>query len=139
MPKNTVPRPRRASAPKKPKTKPSPVEIPQAEWKVRNELRRAALSAGLVTVDLSVHERAFLAACQQIYRQDAGSNTPFEEFFRNVLMQVQLGDWPTPDDVEHDLETFRKNFDDMKRDCQAFVKAYPEGFAAEPTEASNAN
>jgi hypothetical protein len=138
MPESKNTRPRRASAPKKPKTKPSPVEIPQAEWQARDELRRAALSAGFVGAGLDDRERAFLGACQQIYRQDTGSNTPFEEFFRNVVLHVQLTSWPTPDDVEHDLETFRKNFDDMKRDCAAFIKAYPEGFAAELTEVTNA-
>ncbi|MCU1337084.1 MAG: hypothetical protein JWO19_2665 [Bryobacterales bacterium] len=109
--------------PKQPKLEPG---RPPKNWEDEYRARNAQIGATLVLADLSDHERAFLATCQKIHRRDTGCTTPFEEFFTKLVITVESGHWPTPDDVEHELKEFRENFDAMQSDVRAFIEAYPE-------------
>src|SRR5665213_594246 len=44
--------------------------------------------------------------------------------------------WPTPDDVMHDWEEFRDNFNDMRRDASVFLETYPAEGRSAPRSAS---
>lgn len=94
----------------------------------------ARIGATLDLKELDDADRAFLATCQKIQRRWAGSNTPFEEFFNELVTRVQHGRWPTPDDVQRELETFRENFEDMQRDVALFRETYPKAAIPEDTE-----
>ena len=106
----------------KPATETASQETIHEQW--------ARIGATLDLVDLNDHERAFLATCQRIHRRETGCNSPFEEFFDNLVVTVQWR-WPSPDDVASYLEEFRQNFTDMKRDARQFMEAYPEKAAAD--------
>ena len=99
MPKNTVPRSRRASAPKKPEITPAAVEPINRGVVDDAAARTARIAATLDLKGLSDSERAFLATCQRIYRRHSGFTSPFEEFFWTLVISVEFGSWPTPDDV----------------------------------------
>ena len=71
-------------------------------------------------------ERDFLATCQRIYRADGGCTTPFEEFFTKLAISVQVGRWPSPDQVRKELETFDEDFADMQRCAIRFLNHYPK-------------
>jgi len=114
-----------------PKTKAKPAA--KADWRVENDLRRKKQAAALITAGLREYERAFLATCQLLFRSDTGCNTPFEKFFRNIVLHVQICGWPTPEDVESELQDFKRNFRDMQRDAESFRKAYlPKAESAAP-------
>jgi hypothetical protein len=98
----------------------------------------ARLSATLDLKGLSDRERAFLATCQKLDRRWNGSNNPFEDFFHNLVASVWRDSWPTPDDVAQELDEFRKNFDDMRRDAASFLEAYPLDSVAEAEQAKEA-
>jgi hypothetical protein len=98
-------------------------KLPTLNAQIRAEKRAVAATLNLVGLD--DYERAFLATCQKIYRQDAGSTTPFEEFFDGLALAVEMGRMPTPDEVEDVLKQFRMNWNDMKRDAKLFLDAYP--------------
>lgn len=135
MPKNTVPRSRRAAAPNKyPKTVKNAKQL-QAKWTGEEyEARKARLAASLDLKDLSDLERAFLATCQKIRRRDRGCESPFEEFFDSLTIMVEVGKWPTPDDVAHELARFREHFEFMRESTRNFIAAYPEKPAAPESE-----
>jgi len=100
--------------------------VPLKTWEERYAERNAEVAATLDLIGLDDAERAFLATCQKIYRRDTGCNSPFEEFFTMLVGSIESGYWPDPDHVEHELESFRQNWDDMKRDASRFMEAYPE-------------
>ena len=103
------------------------------------EARQARIGATLDLKDLGDSERAFLATCQKIYRRDRGSITPFEEFFSGLIVRVEVGMWPTPDDVAVELGTFKENFEDARECAGKFVEAYPaKPEAGQPKEAAHA-
>ncbi len=117
-----------------PKTKtPAATPEPTPETKVKNYLSKneqyredqAKLASTLVIVNLDDNERSYLAVAQDLYRGHSGCTTPFNEFIRGLLLSVEMGRWPTPDDVAHELETFRDNFESAKSDMAAFTQAYP--------------
>ena len=108
-----------------PKSTKSATNTPVKDWHAAIHLSREKLAKTLVTAGLRDYERAFLATCQQLFRSDTGCNTPFEEFFRNIVLHVQICGWPTPEVVEEEFHDFQRNFRDMKRDCEAFESAYP--------------
>jgi hypothetical protein len=119
MPKNTLPR--RASAPKKPKTA---IIEPINRHAEDIAARDARIAATLDLKGLDDSERAFLATCQMILRRWTGCNAPFEEFFRCLVLRVESNMWPTPEDVERELKTFKENFEDMRRDARNFLETY---------------
>jgi hypothetical protein len=98
------------------------------------DIREAEAAKTLDLKDLDDCERAKLATCQKILRRDTGCNSPFEEFFGNLVFQALFGRWPTPDDVASKLETFKDNFESMQRDARSFLEAYPEERKASETE-----
>ncbi len=93
----------------------------------------ARVAATLDLQDLDVLERAFLATCQKIYRRDSGSTSPFENFFFSLVVRVESGRWPTPDEVASELEEFREDLDLMRKWTRSFLEAYPEPPAPEQT------
>ena len=124
--KNNRPSSRRAVAPKKPKTKPDDANSESCTVMEESyEARNARLAATLDLTDISDPERAFLATCQRIYHRDRGSVTPFEHFFWSLVFSVQHDNWPTPDDVEQGLGTFKDDFEDMDKWARVFVDSYP--------------
>ncbi len=109
-----------------PKAQPNQApNTPVKDWHAEIRLSRKKSAKTLVTSGLRDYERAFLATCQKLFRSDTGCNTPFEEFFRNLVIHVQINGLPTPEVAEEELHDFSRNFRDMKRDCEAFEKAYP--------------
>ncbi len=124
MPKNHSNRSRRASAPKKSKTKPTAAASPT--WQAEYTATMGRLASTLDLKNLDDVERAFLATCQKIERRFTGCNSPFEEFFHNLVRCVQRSEWPTPEDAAAELDTFREHFDDMRRDAAWFLEAYPQ-------------
>jgi hypothetical protein len=128
--KNTRPSSRRAAATK---TQPAAVEpINRDEEDIA--AKDARIAATLDLKDLGDSERAFLATCQKLYRRHSGCTSPFEEFFWSLVLDVERGHWPTPDDVARELETFKDDFDDMSRWARYFLEAYPEVPAKDETE-----
>ena len=124
MPKNTLPRSRRAAAPKKVTAETIAARQP-----------KSAVAATLDLKDSSDAERAFLATCQKIYRRDHGCVTPFEQFFWGLVVLAENDLWPTPDRVACELATFRDDFDDMDKWARVFVETYPTPAGAnEPPE-----
>jgi len=128
--------------PKKPKTKPAAIQPIN-----RNEetivAREVLIAATLDLKDLGDRERAFLAICQKIYRRHSGCTSPFENFFWSLVFSIERGHWPTPDDVEHDLGTFKDDFEDMSRQARYFAESYPAILATpevkQAKEAAHAN
>lgn len=107
----------------------APKESPQAQaTEPTIEQRRAQIAAMLKLENLPDYERSFLATCQRLYRQSRGCSTPFEEFFTNLVRQVEFedGPLPTPEYVADKLEVFRQNWEDMKHEVIQFLEAYPE-------------
>ena len=100
-------------------------ERPQEEWHDRLEA-----SKSLNLLNLEDDERAFLGTCQRAFRNFHGCSTPFEEFFWSLVHSYTRGRPLTPDWVAAELDTFRTNFEDMKRDVEIFIGHYPEEFAA---------
>jgi len=80
------------------------------------------VAATLYLKDLDDAERAFLAICQRIFRRHSGCTSPFEEFFVGLVASVECNYWPTPGGVAHELETFRRDFDDMSVWARRFVE-----------------
>jgi len=119
------------------KKKPTPIKEAPLGSREREVLQDAAWRARLSLRDLDDHERIFLAACQSLHRNDTGCNTPFEEFFRKLVLLVQIGRMPTPDMVEREMEEFRENFEDMERDTLIFLRNYPK-IAAKLNDAAQA-
>jgi hypothetical protein len=103
-----------------------------AEYKAR----KAAAAATLNLKNLDETERAFLATCQKIYRRHSGCTSPFEEFFRILVLNVEHDTWPTPDDVSHELESFKRDFEDMDERARIFVESYPAPAMSPATPAS---
>ena len=135
-PRVTATRSRRAAPPKPSRTRkvqPRPAISLHETWKAeqaantaRATTRTAELAASLDLEDLDERERVFLATCQMINRRNTGCTTPFEEFFHNLAFSVEYGMWPTPDDVASELEEFRRDYDDIRRDATQFLKNYPK-------------
>jgi len=122
---------------KKPKTKPAAKAAPAELRRREYELNQAKVAAELDIVDLDDTERAFLAVCQRIYGRHSGCNSPFENFFYSLVLRIELGgSWPTPEVVADELETFKKEFEDMHGDAVAFFETYPD--AEKTKEAANA-
>jgi hypothetical protein len=61
----------------------------------------------------------------EILETDSGCDTPAENFITKLVM-VHTIRGLTPDDVAHDLEEFRLNFDDMAIAASEFTARYPE-------------
>jgi len=95
------------------------------------------VAATLYLKDLDDAERAFLAICQRIFRRHSGCASPFEDFFVGLVASVECNYWPTPGGVAHELETFRRDFDDMSVWARRFVEAYPERHSAQQMEAAH--
>ena len=115
--------------------KPAAVESVPTDWHAECDLRRKKLAAALLTADLPVSERAFLAACQRIYRRHSGCTSPFENFFWSLVQSVQHDTWPTPENVARDFDTFKDDFETMDRWARLFVEAYPAPATPEPPAA----
>jgi len=94
-------------------------------WKDDFDRRQANIAATLILMNINDTERAFLATCQKLYRQERSCETPFEEFFEGLVICVQARGLPTPADVEQSLETFRQNWESMKESSRKFLEAYP--------------
>lgn len=103
-------------------------EHPQEDWRDACRRQRLEASKGLNLLNLEDDERAFLGTCQRLYHNFHGCSTPFEEFFWSLVGIYTTSGAPTPDCVTGELETFRTNFKDMKRDVDIFMKNYPEVF-----------
>ena len=123
---------------KKP-NKPQPIN---RSWQEESAAKNARIGATLDLIDISDVERAFLATCQKIKRRDSGSTSPFENFFFSLVVSVENGLWPTPDDVARELEEFREDFECMSNWTKAFLEVYPQKPAAseveQPAEAAHA-
>ena len=115
-----------------PRTKPSATVT-------KPDVREMDLAAACVLQleSLLDSERAFLAVCQRLYRNDRGCDTPFECFFRSLVIQTLLLQFdptntgrklPTPDDVAEALEEFREHFNSLKTAAADFKAAYPNVF-----------
>jgi hypothetical protein len=100
-------------------------QVPES-WEKKYEARNAELAATLNLANLSDRDRAFLATCQKIYERDSGASSPFEQFFCYLVTFVENGHWPTPSDVQQELEEFQSHFECMQRETRYFREAYPE-------------
>ena len=97
----------------------------QLAWRQQYAEREALIGSRLVIAELDDTERAFLATCQDLYRRWGGDRNPFENFIHSLIVTAKFGHSHTPDDVAHELEAFRENFDSMREDAIAFVRLYP--------------
>ena len=95
---------------------------PEEEREVRQALlaRLQQQFASMTAMDIQS-----VARYADIVDAETGCNTPAEEFITGLVDQ-HYSDGLTPDDVGHDMEQFRVNFDDMVRDARAFTARYPE-------------
>jgi hypothetical protein len=94
------------------------------EWSKERDRAEGAASARFVTSDLDNRERAFLSVCQQMYREDHGCDTPFQNFFHLLVLGIEHGRWPTPDDVRDGLIEFEENWQAMHLEARRFAERY---------------
>jgi hypothetical protein len=152
--KNTQPSSRRAAAPNKLKhaAKPKAAVQPITEQPLADTYDIHAMGAAskLVLTDLGRDERAFLGICQDLYRNNRGSGTPFENFVRTIIRWTTWGHPPKPEDLldeikdnfqpdwdltVHSVKRFMQNYPDVISELQTAAKRAPE----QSKEASHAN
>lgn len=95
---------------------------PEQEQEVRGALL-ARLIQQLAGMD--THEVRQIAWYADIEEAKCGCDTPAEEFITGLVLCYQIRGL-TPDDVAHDLESFRENFDSMAKAARVFSARYPE-------------
>lgn len=123
------------------KTTPVEPEKPsQAEQPWREELReeREKIGAQLVTDDIGTYERAFLATCQRLCRENRGCFTPFQKLIVELIecSCYITPTFPSPDLVRSYFEAFQEDWDDMAATAEMFVAAHVIGLhrPEEPAE-----
>jgi len=125
---------------KKTRAKPTPIApagitggSPE-ERTARRDAREALFAKALCIEDIDEREKSFLGVCQMLYRRESGCNTPFEEFFKNLVQHVQWGRWPDPDDVSRLSEEFAGSYDITLKATNKFIEAYPDVVDVSATE-----
>jgi hypothetical protein len=88
---------------------------------------RAAIFAGTLDLkDLDLEERAFLGTCQDLYRNEQGCGTPFENFVRTIIRWTTWGNSPTPEFVIDEIkENFERDWDLTVHSVKRFMQHYP--------------
>jgi hypothetical protein len=88
---------------------------------------REIAASKLDLVDLDIEERAFLGTCQDLYRSDRGSGTPFEALFVKVVRWCTWGNPPTPEHLRSEIEDdFEKDWELTLHSVKRFMRSYPE-------------
>ena len=102
----------------------------------------AILAAGKLDVKgLGLNERAYLGTCQDIYRNNRGAATPFENFITTVIRWATWGNTPKPEDLIEEIKTeTEEDFELTLHSVKRFVQNYPELIASfqEATPATSA-
>jgi len=81
----------------------------------------------LVLTDLGRNERAFLGTCQDLYRNDRGSGTPFENFVQTIIRWTTWGNPPNPEDLIDEIkDNFEPNWELTVHSVKRFIKNYPD-------------
>lgn len=86
--------------------------------------RDKALAPLLEVANLNESEAASLAVCQRLIREYRGCDTPFEEFF-DELLRGSLHEALTPDDVREMLPAFESNWNDLIENVRKFQADHP--------------
>jgi hypothetical protein len=91
------------------------------------EAYAAVAARKLNLTNLDLNERAFLGTCQDLYRNDRGCGTPFENFARTIIRWTTWGNPPTPELVIDEVkENFEPDWDLTLHSVKRFMQHYPE-------------
>jgi hypothetical protein len=93
----------------------------------RYETHAAVAASKLDLNNLDLEERAFLGTCQDLYRNDRGCGTPFENFIKSIIRWTTWGNPPKMEDLICEIkDNFEPDWDLTVHSVKRFLQNYPE-------------
>ena len=91
------------------------------------EAHAAIFASKLDLKDLDLNERAFLGTCQDLYRNDRGTGTPFEAFVHTIIRWTTWGNPPSPEDILDEIkDNFQPDWELTVHSIKRFLQQYPD-------------
>jgi hypothetical protein len=76
-------------------------------------------------MELRDDQRRSLSMFATVLRNHSGCTTPAETFLINLTRQHVTAEPLTPDDIDHEVQQFRDDFETAVRDARLFAHQYP--------------